>query len=41
MLASMTAVDNIVAGLRSRDNLWGSAPNGRYHEEKQPLKREA
>lgn len=41
MLASMTAVDNIVAGLRSRDNLWVLSTEREYHEEKQPLKREA
>jgi protoporphyrinogen oxidase len=42
MLAAMTAVDNIVAGVRSRENLWVLSTEAEYQEEKQPpLKREA
>jgi len=41
MLAAMTAVDNIVAGVRSRDNLWALSTEAEYHEEKrQPQKRQ-
>jgi protoporphyrinogen oxidase len=35
MLAAMTAVDNILAGVRSRDNLWEVNTEEDYHEEKQ------
>jgi protoporphyrinogen oxidase len=42
MLAAMTAVDNIVAGVRSRQNLWVLSTEAEYQEEKKPpLKREA
>ena len=34
MLAAMTAVDNIIAGVRSRDNLWSLNTEQEYHEEK-------
>ena len=34
MLAAMTAVDNIIAGVRSRDNLWALNTEQDYHEEK-------
>jgi protoporphyrinogen oxidase len=34
MLAAMTAVDNIVNGVRSRDNLWSLNSEQEYHEEK-------
>ena len=36
MLAAMTAVDNIVAGVCSRENLWQLSTEQEYHEEKQP-----
>jgi protoporphyrinogen oxidase len=35
MLTAMTAVDNIVNGVRSRDNLWALNTEQEYHEEKQ------
>jgi hypothetical protein len=34
MLTAMTAVDNILAGIRSRDNLWALNTESEYHEEK-------
>lgn len=34
MLTAMTAVDNIVANVRSRDNLWQLNTESEYHEEK-------
>jgi protoporphyrinogen oxidase len=34
MLTAMTAVDNIVANVRSRDNLWALNTESEYHEEK-------
>jgi protoporphyrinogen oxidase len=34
MLASMTAVDNIVAGVTSKDNVWATNTEQEYHEEK-------
>jgi protoporphyrinogen oxidase len=34
MLTAMTAVDNIVAGVRSHDNLWSLNTEMEYHEEK-------
>src|SRR4051794_1708506 len=34
MLTAMTAVDNIIAGVRSRDNLWALNTEQDYHEEK-------
>ena len=34
MLAAMTAVDNIIAGVRSRENLWALNTEMEYHEEK-------
>jgi protoporphyrinogen oxidase len=34
MLTAMTAVDNIIAGVRSRDNLWALNTEQEYHEEK-------
>jgi protoporphyrinogen oxidase len=35
MLTAMTAVDNIIANLRSRDNLWALNTEQEYHEQKQ------
>ncbi|MBV9224699.1 MAG: NAD(P)/FAD-dependent oxidoreductase [Acidobacteriaceae bacterium] len=35
MLTAMTAVDNIIADVRSRDNLWALNTEQEYHEEKQ------
>jgi len=35
MLTAMMAVDNIIAGVRSRDNLWALNTEQEYHEEKQ------
>ncbi len=34
MLAAMTAVDNIVAGVASKDNIWAVNTEEEYHEEK-------
>jgi len=34
MLAAMTAVDNIVKRIRSRDNLWSLNTEQEYHEER-------
>jgi protoporphyrinogen oxidase len=34
MLTAMTAVDNILANVRSRDNLWALNTESEYHEEK-------
>ncbi|MFL6415531.1 MAG: NAD(P)/FAD-dependent oxidoreductase [Bryobacteraceae bacterium] len=34
MLTAMTAVDNIIEGVRSRDNLWALNTEQDYHEEK-------
>ncbi len=34
MLTAMTAVDNIVANVRSRANLWALNTESEYHEEK-------
>ena len=34
MLTAMTAVDNILAGVRSRENLWALNTESEYHEEK-------
>jgi hypothetical protein len=34
MLASMTAVDNIINGVRSRENLWSLNTEQDYHEKK-------
>lgn len=34
MLAAMTAVDNIIAGIRSKDNIWAVNTEEEYHEEK-------
>ena len=36
MLAAMIAVDNILAGVRSRDNLWSLNTEEEYHELKKP-----
>ena len=33
MLTAMTAVDNIVAGIREKDNLWSINTEMEYHEE--------
>jgi protoporphyrinogen oxidase len=44
MLTAMTAVDNIVGNVRSRDNLWALNTEQEYHEEKnqeQPAREEA
>jgi protoporphyrinogen oxidase len=35
MLTAMTAVDNIIANVRSRDNLWALNTEQEYHEEKE------
>lgn len=35
MLAAMTAVDNIVSGIRDRENLWSLNTEQEYHEEKE------
>lgn len=35
MLTAMTAVDNIIGNIRSRDNLWALNTEQEYHEEKQ------
>ena len=35
MLTAMTAVDNIISDVRSRDNLWALNTEQDYHEEKQ------
>ncbi len=35
MLTAMTAVDNIIAGIRSRENLWSLNTEEDYHEERQ------
>ena len=34
MLTAMTAVDNIIGNVRSRDNLWALNTEQEYHEEK-------
>jgi len=34
MLTAMTAVDNIIGNVRSRDNLWALNTESDYHEEK-------
>jgi hypothetical protein len=34
MLTAMTAVDNIIDNVRSRDNLWALNTEQEYHEEK-------
>jgi protoporphyrinogen oxidase len=34
MLTAMTAIDNILADIRSRDNLWALNTESEYHEEK-------
>jgi hypothetical protein len=36
MLTAMTAVDNIIGGVRSRKNLWSLNTEMEYHEEKRP-----
>ncbi len=38
MLTAMTAVDNIIQGVRSRDNLWALNTEQEYHEEKQDVR---
>jgi protoporphyrinogen oxidase len=40
MLTAMTAVDNIIANVRSRDNLWALNTEQEYHEEKHEQKQE-
>jgi protoporphyrinogen oxidase len=40
MLTAMTAVDNIIANVRSRDNLWALNTEQEYHEEKEETKQE-
>jgi protoporphyrinogen oxidase len=40
MLTAMTAVDNIIADVRSRDNLWALNTEQDYHEEKQEEEKE-
>jgi hypothetical protein len=34
MLTAMTAVDNIIAGKTSKDNIWNVNSESEYHEEK-------
>ena len=34
MLTAMTAVENIVRGVRTKDNLWAINTELEYHEEK-------
>jgi hypothetical protein len=34
MLTAMTAVDNIVAGIKEKQNLWSINTEMEYHEEK-------
>jgi len=34
MLAAMTAIDNIVEGIKSKDNVWAVNTESEYHEEK-------
>jgi hypothetical protein len=34
MLCAMTAVDNILAGITSKENLWAVNTEQEYHEEK-------
>lgn len=34
MLTAMTAVDNIVAGVKTKDNIWAVNTEQEYHEEK-------
>ena len=40
MLTAMTAVDNIIANIRSRDNLWALNTEQDYHEEKAEIQEE-
>ena len=40
MLTAMTAVDNIIANVRSRDNLWALNTEQDYHEEKAEIQEE-
>jgi hypothetical protein len=37
----MTAVDNIIADVHSRDNLWALNTEQEYHEEKQQPQKQA
>jgi protoporphyrinogen oxidase len=41
MLTAMTAVDNIIGNIRSRDNLWALNTEQEYHEEKGEKQEEA
>ena len=34
MLTAMVAVDNIVDGIRSKDNIWGVNIEDEYHEQR-------
>ncbi len=36
MLTAMVAVDNIIAGVTDRENLWSLNTEQEYHEDKQP-----
>jgi len=36
MLTAMVAVDNIIAGVTDRGNLWALNTEQEYHEDKQP-----
>jgi len=38
MLTAMVAVDNIVAGITTRDNIWSINAEMGYHEEKEASK---
>lgn len=40
MLTAMTAVDNIITNVRSRDNLWALNTEQEYHEEKEETNQE-
>ena len=41
MLTAMTAVDNIIAGVQSRDNLWALNTEQEYHEHKKEPEKKA
>ena len=40
MLTAMTAVDNIEAGITSKDNIWAINTEMEYHEEKESTVRD-
>jgi hypothetical protein len=41
MLTAMTAVDNIIAGVRDKDNVWSINTEMEYHEEEEKKKARA